>query len=279
MNTRKYSSTLLKLKNKFYNELSCRINSKGGHRLCFADVVVFLFLLFLLVFGVNSCDNQNILSTTDSKIKRETVWRVDILTDQNKSIIAIKEYNINGQVYQSTSYDYDGDKEEESTFIYFGNSSQENKTKYYENGNERGTEKIRYSFDDKGRIIFKEVMINGDTAQILQNKYEYDALGNLIKVIAVGKNSTIEQVIDYKYDNSGKIFQISYNKSQSDNKRDSLVYNSEKNSVKIFTINSNSEIINIVEYVYNGQGRVINTNFYTKESVLEKKYRHYYQFY
>lgn len=260
------------------NLLSCNLNRFKG--ICYGNVILYLFLLSLVVLGLNSCDNERVISNQKESIKSETVWNVDIQTEIDKNIVLIKDFDKNGKLIKVTNFNNEGDKTEESSFVYDGKKSQEIKVKYDDFGSEISKEKINYSYDNKGRIIQKEIKKSNDTSNSVRQSFEYDRLGNVIKIIETNKNKVTEKLIDYSFNNNGQVSEIVYNPEfNQDERKDSLVYNSKQNSIKMYSINQNGQIESSILYKYNNLGRILFTEFFDKSNKLTQKYRHEYLYY
>ena len=277
-NSARYGHLKVNLQSRLQVFLSCNLNRFKG--ICFGNVILYLFLLSLVVFGLNSCDNERIISNQKESLKSEVVWSVDINAEIDKFIVLTKDFDKHGNLVKITNFNNDGDKTEESSFIYYGQKSQEIKIKYDDFGGEISKEKINYSYDQNGRIIQKEIKKTNDTSNSIQQNFEYDRLGNVIKIIETNKNKVTEKLIDYSFNNNGQVSEIVYNPEfNQDERKDSLVYNSKQNSIKMYSIDQNGQIESSTLFRYNNVGRILFTEFFDKNNKLTKKYRHQYLFY
>lgn len=174
----------------------------------------------------------------------------------------VHDYNDKGDILRDSSYDAEGFKEYDQTFAYeYDDQGNMLLSKQYADG--ALVEEISYAVNDKGEVLpAKQTGYNLDGTWAVN---EYDADGNVVKMLAYDENDAVTYQCDITYAKTGNGDTYEAGKTElfEGGSKFEYVYNEYGETLKwlVYDAEGNLETDHRSEYVYDGS-TLVSSKFY-----------------
>lgn len=250
-----------------------------------AKHIIFTTIALLIFSLMQSCSPyENTLGPDHSNtiIKSESKWNVDVVNSRKINLIHYKEFDRQERLVLFEEYSENGKMATKSTYVYHDNSGTEEKSYLNADGEVDSLESILYVFSNDGDILEKQISDSeGTIKQTL--KYFYDNDGNIVRKMVLDQMGNVysETKYEYSYNENDRIIErlIYEDNDASVTSRDSLSYRNQDRSVEIVKMDGGGDITVIHTFVYNASGLITAELISDSNGKAIKKHIFEYEFY